>query len=186
MKIIKVSAPLPLEEIPIERGGQEVDYSLTEEEAQEIEERFQIVEHVDGGALGEGQFGIAYATRDGKVLKLTTDELEYTVADLLMRNNYGPFAEVYKVGKIKRRLYYVLKELVTPLTEEERNNFDTIINLYTDYLDEQNYPEYIDPKFAEEVEDYVNSASNAGFGDVLSVDNIGRNKHGVMVCFDPR
>lgn len=180
MKIYKLANPLPLEEIPIERGGQMVDYELTEDDVIEIEGRFDIVE-----TLGEGQFGIAYLTKDGKVLKLTTDLQEIEAAKEIKQFRHGPFAEIYETGNIKENLFYILKEKVQILSEQEQNLMQQIMEAV--YIGESIDIIEGDEELKQKMEDYIIEAQNyMQFSDTFNLGNIGKDRYGNIVCFDTR
>jgi hypothetical protein len=184
MRIYKIAAPLPLDEIGIEPGGMSVNRGLSRQEAAYLSKRFKLVR-----SLGEGMWGIAYLTGDGKVLKITSDIQEVKIAKMLMNfAPYEPFAQVYETGEIGDNLYYVLKEKVRPLSEEEIVLFYDMVTNSSGYDFEEKFLSMHTPedlikltKFNE----YMNEVSNYGFNDVLSPYNIGYNDQGNLVCFDP-
>lgn len=182
MKIQRISHALPLGEIPIETGGQRLDYILTEKDAQMLQEKFNIVE-----AIGEGMWGMAFQTVDDKVLKITRDDAEIEAAKMLKNEKYGPFAKIYELGTLWgnnsndiQPYHYILKEKVTPLT----NNLQFVFEQYNDSEHEQLKTDF--PEEFEKVEDYFYDISNYMMQDVYRSDNVGLGQDGNIVAFDPR
>ncbi|MCK9415859.1 hypothetical protein M0Q97_04295 [Candidatus Dojkabacteria bacterium] len=81
--------------------------------------------------LGNGAFGIAYSTKSGKVLKLTSDIEEFDRAYALSRNkNWSKYIiNYYNVGYIRNKQhnliydynYYILMDQVLPLNIQEKS-----------------------------------------------------------------
>jgi len=186
MRMYRIAAPLPLEEIPLEYGETQVDYMLTEDLIKELDRKFGFKEH-----LGGGMWGIAYLTNDGKVLKITTDTLEAEAAERLKGDTRGPFAQVYDVQQIAGRdrehgLFYILKDYVKPLDEQMSALFDDYQNL--DFSDEEEVEAFRKsfPEECEMFEDYTVDVGNYGFADTMRSDNVGIDSSGQIVSFDPR
>lgn len=183
MKIFKIARPLPLGEIGIKPGGRTVDRNLSEAEANFLSNKFDLVK-----SIGEGMWGIAYLTSDDKVLKITTDIQEMEAAKMLMNfAPHEPFVKVYETGKVEGNLYYILREKVTPLSEDEMILFENTIDDYYENPDDF-ITKNLTPAEFEKVEqftDYKSDIVNYGFDDVFSPFNVGYNSHGNLVCFDP-
>jgi len=178
MKIIKISAPLPLNP-EVSYGGEDVNSLLTQEEASQIEQRFGLTEHI-----GEGSIGIAYDTNDGRVLKLTPSGSEARASSVIMNEGGGAFAEVYEVGEINTDVYYILKEKVTILTLQEQIVAQKVLGSLErkEIVNKDN----IGRNFINEIIDYYYEAVESKlFWDIDNASNIGRNIHGKLVCFDP-
>jgi hypothetical protein len=81
-----------------------VDLALRRDDVFELDEKYGLT-----SCLGGGCNGIAYLTKDGKVLKITTDINEKTAALMIMTGTTGSnanyFAAVYDVGNIHEDLY---------------------------------------------------------------------------------
>ncbi len=179
MKIYKIAFPLPLGEIPIEHGETNIDNYLTEQEASYIEEKFNLVRR-----LGSGMWGIAYLTIDDNVFKLTLDMDEFEAAQEIMSVKYGPFAKIYETGEIKDNVWYIIKEKVIPLTDEEQYLFMNCVDLYHENSEIES--PYIDKSFAQKVEDFIIDVENYAFADTMNPNNIGWDTYGNLVAFDVR
>jgi hypothetical protein len=143
--------------------------------------------------LGEGSFGVAYDIGDDKVMKFTTDKQEYEAADTLHEAPWvanSPFATIHDLGEYGT-YYYIIKEKVVPLTEDQADVFYTYAGEY--YADiekmEEGSAEYY--KANEELlikfDEYATDIQNyTGFTDVFNTGNIGFDPEGRVVCFDAR
>lgn len=185
MKIYRISAPLPLDEIALERGGEGIDLILTDEIIQKLDNKYHFEE-----SLGEGEFGIAFRISGNKVIKFTTDSMELKAAQLIMGAPYGPFAEVYEVSPLgtKDNAHYIVKELVTPLNEEQEYIFLELGNVYYDDDEVEMLKETYSghESFIEECIDYFSDVVNYAFTDTFSPSNVGINSNGSVVAFDAR
>lgn len=87
--------------------------------------------------LGSGDFGEAYSTEDGRVLKQTRSDSEYKIA-LEILNNPSPvfnaFAKIYNVTIIDGYGYIIMEEL--DIDSEIENLYYELSSL----LDEQELP----------------------------------------------
>ena len=185
MKIYRKAIPLPLDEIPIEYGEQQIDMRLTEEMVRTLDEKYHFKE-----SLGGGMWGMAFLTQDDKVLKLTTDESEVEAAKLIKDVRHGPFAKVYEIGSIPdyknaHLVHYIVKEFVTPLTEDQASFFYQVEESINDNEEAETLRQS-DPVLYESIYDYINDVANYGFADTNSVDNIGIDSNGNLVSFDAR
>lgn len=183
-KIHKVSFALPFDTVPVEEGEVKVDDKLTEGDILELDEKYGFKKH-----LGGGTFGIAFETFDGKVVKITTDRDEYTSAlDLVGTKLFAaPFVTIYEAYQLDNGLFVIVKDLVTPLSEEEQYLFDMFVGEFN--ADLEQVPSEFSEKMPlfEEFDGYVNDVQNyTQYIDTLNSTNIGRNTHGVLVAFDPR
>lgn len=79
--------------------------------------------------LGGGAFGVAYSTKSGKVIKLTSDKSEFLLAYRLVKNKKWMkcLINFYNVGKIFEKsqikdpyIYYILMDQVLPLSDIEK------------------------------------------------------------------
>lgn len=187
MKIWKIAFPLPLDTLSIQEGENKVDRLLTERDIQRLDNIYHFKNH-----LGGGMFGIAFSTFDGKVVKITTDRREYLSAlDLVgvTWQKYAPFAKFYKAFQLHKdvELFVIIKEMITPLSEEEQNLFYMFVDEF-DY-DIDNVPDEFADKIPifEEIDNYINDVQNyTQFSDTFNASNIGRNSEGQLVAFDPR
>lgn len=187
MKIYRIAFPLPLDTLAIEEGENKVDNLLSERDVQRLDSIYHFKNH-----LGGGSFGIAFSTFDGKVVKITTDRQEYISALDLTGNTwqkYAPFVKFYKAFQLHKgvEVFVIVKDLVTPLTEEEQNLFDIFTGEFNSDID--NVTEEFSGKkqLFEEFSDYIYDIQNyTQYADTLNVNNIGRNSEGTLVAFDPR
>jgi len=183
MKIYKIARCLPLDEIPTYRGESLVDLSLDYDTIVELDEQYHFKRK-----LGSGEFGVAYETFDGKVVKITTDEKEFETAEYLVGDNwqkYAPFARVYKARPLYGGLYLIIKDLVRPLDEDEQALWLSFLDEYESCTEniEGDHPDMLK---LEKFEEYIYDVQNYGFADVLNPGNIGWDKDGNLVSFDPR
>ena len=187
MKIWKIASPLPFGTIPVEEGENKVDNLLSERDVQRLDNIYHFKNH-----LGGGSFGIAFSTFDGKVVKITTDRQEYISALELVGNawkKYAPFAKFYKAFQLHKgmEIFVIVKEMITPLTEEEQNMFSIFTNEFDSNID--NVPEEFSAKMSlfEDIDNYINDVQNyTQYADNLNPGNIGRNSNGQLISFDPR
>lgn len=61
--------------------------------------------------LGEGDYGIAYLLKDGRVLKITTDKTEIDAASIIVGESVSNVAEIYDI-KITKKKYYTISAVV--------------------------------------------------------------------------
>lgn len=146
--------------------------------------------------LGKGDFGTAYTTGDGRVVKITTSKSEFDIAKQL-ENNYNKvlnaFAKIYKTDIIDGKMIIVVEEL---------NTDDDIDDLYYElqnYLDEQGLPiQYVHMldtdelnlsdemiKFINEIDDINRAYRYLGIeASDLRPENLGYNTNGKLKAFD--
>jgi len=185
MKIYKISSPLPLDTIPIEYGEVEVDKLLTEDTIIELDDKYNFQER-----LGSGMWGIAFSTYDGKVVKITTDSNEYKAALDLIGDGWqkdAPFVTIYEAYPIDESLFVIVKDLVKPLSEEEKGLFDMLISEWDSDID--NVPVEYSEKIPllNEFQNYMFDIQNyTQYQDTLNPDNIGWDSDGKVVAFDHR
>lgn len=123
--------PMPLNEIPEEAGGRNVNDRLTDEDVQYIEHKYPLKHK-----LGEGMIGAAYSTQDGKVLKITPSKEEYDLANMIKGQSYfAPVVKIYETEFLPNsRVYLVLRDKVKQLDGNQQsvvdnfNEFQTIID----------------------------------------------------------
>lgn len=150
--------------------------------------------------IGAGDFGKAYSTGDGRVLKITSSPGEYSVACDLLFKHYEGIVEYYAAEQMDRRTYYILMEEAEHDSLIE-DSYYTLMEIADELGDTMLYPEDLDIEryeqetgnkindhvktFAKELAVILNSERMAGIqvGDVRA-DNLGRNKNGKLVAFD--
>lgn len=112
--------------------------------------------------LGNGAFGYSFKTKSNKVLKITSDETEAHIAYKLSKKKswLRCLINYYNVGKIKPLNpsrytegynWYILMDLVNPLTIEEQKAFDCYMKpmqyettYYENMLDKADIMDHID------------------------------------------
>ena len=146
--------------------------------------------------LGSGDFGEAYSTGDGRVLKKTRSDSEYKIA-LEILNKPSPifdaFAKIYDVAKIEGYGYILMEELETD------SEIEDLYNELTSTLDEQGLPiQWVSHLDTDEVE--ISSELEAfidGISDInraynylgieasdIKPDNLGYDDSGNLKAFD--
>lgn len=189
MKIIRISSPLPLDVIPTELGEDLVDQNLDEYTIQQLDEEYGFRNHLGGGC-----WGTAYSTFDDRVVKITTDKEEVDASRSLIGDTWqrhAPFARVYEVKELEGLdLFVVVKELVKPLSEYEQSLFNIFFEAFegdTENIEEEELKEYaqILPLF-KKFEEYHYDVSNYAMKDTYNTGNLGWNKDGKLVVFDPQ
>ena len=180
MKIYKL-AVLPLEDIAIDYGSERIDYDLEDGDVKYIENKYKPV-----SSLGGGMWGVAYVTNDGKVLKLTKDINEYSICQELQKLKHSNcFVDIFETEQIST-IFIILKEKLQELNEEQKNDFNSVIEcLYDGDEEEEKILRERFSDFFEKVEDYYFDVTNYAYSDTLSSDNIGFDQYGTIKCFDP-
>lgn len=146
--------------------------------------------------LGSGEYGEAYSIGDGRVLKITTSNSEFEIAQQL-ENDSAPvlesFAKIYKTEIIDNSKLIILEEL---------NQTSKIENLYYElesYLNEQGlsiqYVGHLDTdeieiseklqNFINDIEDIVRAYRYLGIeASDIQPDNLGYSNDGKLKAFD--
>lgn len=147
--------------------------------------------------MGSGDYGEAYSTNDGKILKITTSKSEYNLADEI-KNSNNPifkeaFAEIYDIDIINGKMYILQEEL------EEDSSIEDLYYQLEDLLSNEGIPiQYVhmlDPDehdINDELNDFINQIEeiNRAYrtlgveaSDIKS-DNLGYDKQGNLKAFD--
>jgi hypothetical protein len=84
--------------------------------------------------LGSGEFGSAYSTGDGKVLKDTTSIYEYKLSKEIMKYDFKHIVKIYDSIEISEREYLILMEELD-ITQDIDNMFYDVLEI----CDEQGY-----------------------------------------------
>ena len=146
--------------------------------------------------LGSGDFGEAYSTNDGRVVKITTSKSEYELAKKMVNKKIPAldgFVDIYAADEVNG--YYVI-------IMEELDPDSDIENLYyqlQDYLDDEGLPiqyvNYLDIdelnipeeliKFINDIEDINYAYRYLGIeASDLRPENLGYDKNGKVKAFD--
>ena len=147
--------------------------------------------------LGRGDFGEAYSTGDGRVLKLTTSKSEFKLAKEIENNNSdifkNAFAIIYKTELIDYNMLILMEEL------EEDSHIEDLYYELENYLEEQNLPiqyiNYLDTSeiefsdelisFINDIEDIIRAYNYLGVeASDIKPDNMGRDKNNKIKAFD--
>jgi len=146
--------------------------------------------------LGSGDFGEAYSTGDGRVVKTTGSKSEFEIAKQL-ENNPAPvlnaFAKIYKTATIGRDMVILMEELY------EDSNIENLYYELEEYLSEQGLPiQYLGNldtdeielsdemiTFMDEIDDINRAYRYLGIeASDIKPDNMGRDKTGRLKAFD--
>ena len=146
--------------------------------------------------LGKGDFGTAYSTGDGRVLKITTSKNEFELAKKLENNNspvFNSFAKIYKAEIVNGKMYIILEELDTDSSIEDlyyelQNHLDEqglpiqyLNNLDTDELDISEELQ----SFIDDMEDIIRAYRTLGIeASDIRPENLGYSESGKLKAFD--
>ncbi|MFW6242894.1 MAG: hypothetical protein ACOC2W_01935 [bacterium] len=148
-------------------------------------------------SLGSGDFGEAYSTGDGRVLKETRSQSEFNLATEI-KNSDNPiykdaFAEIYDTININGDMYILQEEL------EEDSKIEDLFNELQELLESEGLPlQYVHNldtdeydvndellKFIGEIEEINRAYRNLGIeASDIRPENLGRDKHGNVKAFD--
>lgn len=144
--------------------------------------------------LGSGDFGDAYYTKNGKVLKSTTSKKELEIANTLLGKHNNHIADIYAVGA--GMIYMEYLEEDSNIENEMYKVGDALESQglwynYISHFDEEQYEEEFGypldddvRRFMSELEDVVWEASHAGFIADIKDDNLGRKPNGKLGLLD--
>jgi len=160
---------------------------------------FYIENNIDEDSLsylGKGEYGEAYSIGDGKVLKITTSENEFEIAQKL-ENDSSPvidsFAKIYKTEIVDNSKLIILEEL------EQDSHIEDLYYELENYLTEQvlsiQYMGHLDmdeleiseelQNFINDIEDIVRAYRYLGIeASDIQPDNLGYSKEGKLKAFD--
>lgn len=146
--------------------------------------------------LGKGEFGEAYSTNDGRVVKTTSSKSEFDIAKQLENNKskaFDSFAKIYKAEIVQGRYYIIMEEL------EEDSEIEELYYELENYLNEQDLPiqyiEYLDfenieineklEKFISDIKDINSAYRHLGVeASDIRPENLGYSKDGKVKAFD--
>jgi hypothetical protein len=213
MKIYKIANPLPLDWIPENSGGYRADgFFHNEEMLEKLQSRFNVVGVLGEGSYGiafelaDGK--VLKLTSDKSELEaaraLKNDKYGpfvdvYEIGGILgdgtpiPENESGEVTvpadedeEAFQLETHYCDLSYIVKEKVKPLTYEHRLVFNNYETLGYDAFDElrKDYPHL--EKEIDAVEYYIADVANYMMLDTMSLENVGLDQDGNIVCFDAR
>jgi hypothetical protein len=143
--------------------------------------------------LGAGDFGDAYSTGDGRVVKFTSSKNEFDIARELEGKTTKSFAKIYKTDIVGGQMIIVLEELDLD---------DHILDLFYElqgYCNDQGLPiQYFDnldmdeiefsselQRFADDLDDIIRGYRNLGIeASDIRPENMGVDKTGKIKAFD--
>ena len=147
--------------------------------------------------LGKGDFGEAYSTGDGRVLKLTNSKSEFNLANEIINNNAevlrNGFANIYKTEIVDNYMLILMEEL------DEDSHIEDLYYELQNYLEEQNLPiqylNYLETdelelsdeliSFIDDVDDIIRAYRYLGVeASDIKPDNMGRDKNNKIKAFD--
>lgn len=114
--------------------------NLTINESEKTLEDFYVENNIDPeelSYLGKGDFGIAYSTNDGRVLKRTTSKSEFKLATEMEQSDspvLNSFVKIYKTEIVKGDMYILQEELI------EDSHIEDLYYELESYLDDQGLP----------------------------------------------
>lgn len=100
------------------------------------------------GELGSGNFGTAFSTSKGLVVKITRDSNEPIVAKKIMDKANGQFTpKYYAMDKVSNGTYAIVMDHVTPisLSDSESNMLNVFRDRVLDALEDGNDPTAMKP-----------------------------------------
>lgn len=151
----------------------------------------------DLGWLGSGEFGEAYETGDGRVVKLTSSESEFKIAKHLIEYNkrFPYFVDIYVAEEIDGDWVIIMEQLDTDGSIEDKfgmvNSYLDELGIgigeirYADWDDLSEPPSEDEMKF---IDDICGIAGDYGDLGITAYDihdgNLGYDKEGNVKAFD--
>jgi hypothetical protein len=148
--------------------------------------------------IGEGSYGTAYDIGKGRVLKITTDEVEAGIANyiLSLKKNFKHIAKIYDVfttKELKRSGYFfIVMKMYEPLDDIDQEEFDEAASIYDNGGDVKEETEGTNATWRRKVRKYYPMVKAIDeecrkvkilAGDIHS-GNVGWDKNGNLVLFD--
>ena len=119
--------------------------NFTINESEKTLEDFYVENNIDPeelSYLGKGDFGTAYSTGDGRVLKRTTSKSEFKLATEMEQSDapvLNSFVKIYKTEILKGEMYILQEELI------EDSHIEDLYYELESYLNDQGLPiQYLD------------------------------------------
>jgi hypothetical protein len=173
--------------------------NFTINESEKTLEDFYVENNIDPeelSYLGKGDFGTAYSTGDGRVLKRTTSKSEFKLATEMEQSNtpvLNSFVKIYKTEIVKGEMYILQEELI------EDSHIEDLYYELQSYLDEQGLPiQYLDhldtddidisdelQKFMDDIDDINRAYRYLGIeASDIRPENLGYSQDGKLKAFD--
>lgn len=173
--------------------------NFTINESEKTLEDFYVENNIDPeelSYLGKGDFGTAYSTGDGRVLKRTTSKSEFKLATEMEQSDapvLNSFVKIYKTEIVKGDMYILQEELI------EDSHIEDLYSELQSYLDEQGLPiqylHYLDTddldisdelqKFMDDIDDINRAYRYLGIeASDIKPDNLGYSQDGKLKAFD--
>ena len=173
--------------------------NFTINESEKTLEDFYVENNIDPeelSYLGKGDFGTAYSTGDGRVLKRTTSKSEFKLATEMEQSDtpvLNSFVKIYKTEIVKGEMYILQEELI------EDSHIDDLYYELQSYLDEQGLPiQYLDhldtddldisdelQKFMDDIDDINRAYRYLGIeASDIRPENLGYSQDGKLKAFD--
>src|SRR5690606_9930578 len=101
--------------------------------------------------LGQGNYGLAFRLKSGKVLKITKDETEAkAVSNLKDRGKFKHIITYYDIRKYKD-MYVIIMDYIEPMPKDESEVYELI---QVEYSKPKKYSnEYIYDKYSDDLDD---------------------------------
>ncbi len=146
--------------------------------------------------LGKGDFGVAYSTNDGRVVKRTTSKNEFRLAREIEQSDspvLDSFVKVFKTEIIKGEMYILQEELI------EDSHIEDLYYELESHLSDQDLPiqylHYLDTddldisdelqKFMDEIDDINRAYRYLGVeASDIRPENLGYSEDGKLKAFD--
>jgi hypothetical protein len=146
--------------------------------------------------LGKGDFGVAYSTNDGRVVKRTTSKNEFRLAREIEQSDspvLDSFVKVFKTEIIKGEMYILQEELI------EDSHIEDLYYELESHLSDQGLPiQYLDhldtddldisdelQKFMDEIDDINRAYRYLGVeASDIRPENLGYSEDGKLKAFD--
>lgn len=173
--------------------------NFTINESEKTLEDFYVENNIDPeelSYLGKGDFGIAYSTNDGRVLKRTTSKSEFKLATEMEQSDspvLNSFVKIYKTEIVKGEMYIIQEELI------EDSHIENLYYELESYLNDQGLPiQYLDhldtddidisdelQKFMDDIDDINRAYRYLGIeASDIRVENLGYSQDGKLKAFD--
>ena len=173
--------------------------NFTINESEKTLEDFYVENNIDPeelSYLGKGDFGTAYSTGDGRVLKRTTSKSEFKLATEMEQSDapvLNSFVKIYKTEILKGEMYILQEELI------EDSHIEDLYYELESYLNDQGLPiQYLDhldtddldisdelQKFIDDIDDINRAYRYLGIeASDIRPENLGYSQDGKLKAFD--